>query len=100
MGIFRVKQRKTMKTKLLKKLREIGRDQITVYSVTKTKTWRGECITGMSYGYNDGAYKGLFDFGDSEEVVRNKAMKIYFDRNMEWIRSKYKKYSRKYKLKL
>ena len=97
MGIFRVKQQKTMKTKLLKKLRTIGRDQITVHSVTRTTTWRGEYVSGMSYGYNDDAYKGLFTFGDSEEDVRNKAMKIYFERNMEWIRSKYKKYSRKYK---
>lgn len=92
-----MKQLKIMKAKLLKKLREIGRDQITVHSVTRTTTWRGEYVSGMSYGYNDDAYKGLFDFGDSEEDVRNKAMKIYFERNMEWIRSKYKKYSRKYK---
>lgn len=39
-----------MKTKLLKKLRAIGRNQITVYSVTKTTTWRGEYVSGMSYG--------------------------------------------------
>ena len=56
-----------MKTKLLKKLRAIGREQITIYSVTTTTSLRGEYITGMSYGYNDDAYKGLFTFGDTEE---------------------------------
>lgn len=89
-----------MKTKLLKKLREVGRSQINIYSVTRTTTWRGEYITGMSYGYNDDAYKGLFTFGDTEDEVRNRAMKIYFENNMEYIRHKYRKYSRKYKLKL
>lgn len=89
-----------MKTKLLKKLRAIGREQITIYSVTTTTSLRGEFVTGMSYGYNDDAYKGLFDIGDSEDEVRNKAMRIYFRENMEYIRHKYRKYSRKYKLKL
>lgn len=89
-----------MKTKLLKKLRTEGRSQINIYSVTRTTTWRGECVTGMSYGYSDHAYKGLFDFGDSEDDVRDKAMRIYFEKNMEYIRYKYRKYSRKYKLKL
>ena len=89
-----------MKTKLLKKLRCIGRCQVSIYSVTTTTTWRGEFITGMSYGYNNDAYKGLFTLGDSEDEVRDKAMKIYFKNNMDWIREKYKKYSRKYKMKL
>lgn len=88
-----------MKTKLLKKLRTIGRNQINIYSVTRTLTFRGECITGMSYGYNNDAYKGLFNFGDSEQVVRDKAMNIYFRENMEYIRNKYRKYSRKYRIK-
>lgn len=89
-----------MKIKLLRKLRDIGRNQVTIYSVTKTTTLGGEYITGMSYGYNDNAYKGLFDFGDSEDMVRNKAMKIYFKNNMESIRDRYKKYSRKYRMRL
>ena len=89
-----------MKVKLLKKLRDIGRSQVNIYSVTRTTTWRGECITGMSYGYSDSVYKGLFDFGDSENDVRDKAMRIYFRKNMDSIRHKYRKYSRKYKLKL
>lgn len=88
-----------MKSKLLKKLRAEGRCQINIYSVTRTTTWRGEYVTGMSYGYDDSDYKGLFDFGDSEDDVRDKAMKIYFRKNMEYIRHKYRKYSRKYKLK-
>lgn len=89
-----------MKTKLLKKLRAIGREQITIYSVTTTTSLRGEFVTGMSYGYNDDAYKGLFTFGDTVEEIRDRAMKIYFKKNMEYIRHKYRKYSRKYKLKL
>ena len=89
-----------MKVKLLKKLREIGRSQVNIYSVTRTTTWQGECVTGMSYGYNDSDYKGLFDFGDSEDDVRDKAMKIYFRKNIDSIRYKYRKYSRKFKLKL
>lgn len=89
-----------MKAKLLKKLRVTGREQITIYSVTKSISLRGEYITGMSYGYSDSDYKGLFDFGDSENDVRDKAMRIYFRKNMDSIRHKYRKYSRKYKLKL
>lgn len=88
-----------MKAKLLKRLRAIGRNQINIYSVTRTTTWRGEFITGMSYSCNNGVYAGLFELGDTEEDVRNKAMKIYFYNNMEWIKEKYKKYSRKYKMK-
>lgn len=87
-----------MKTKLLKKLRAQGRCQITIYSVTTTTTWRGEFITGMSYGYSDDAYRGLFSLGDTEEDVRDKAMRIYMRQNIEYFREKYKKYSRKYKM--
>ena len=89
-----------MKIKLLKKLREIGRSQVNIYSVTRTTTYRGEFVTGMSYGYNNDVYKGLFDFGDSEDEVRDKAMKIYFRENMEYVRNKYRKYSRKYKKRI
>lgn len=88
-----------MKTKLLKKLRSIARDQIHIYSVTRTTTWRGELVTGMIYGYSNSAYKGLFTLGDSEDDVYNKAIKIYFENNMDYIRDKYKKYSRKYRMK-
>lgn len=88
-----------MKTKLLKKLREIGRNQITIYSVTTTTRLGEEYITGMSYGYNNDAYKGLFTFGDTADEVRERAMKIYFKNNIDFIRDKYKKYSRRYKTK-
>lgn len=53
----------------------------------------------MSYEYYNDAYKGLFTFGDTEDEVRDRAMKIYFKNNMDFIRVKYKKYSRRYKTK-
>ena len=87
-----------MKTKLLKKLRAQGRCQISIHSVTTTTTWRGELVTGMSYGYSNNAYRGLFALGDTEEEVRDKAMRIYMRENIEHFREKYKKYSRKYKI--
>lgn len=87
-----------MKTRLLKKLRAQGRCQISIHSVTTTMTWRGVVITGMSYGYSDDAYRGLFALGDTGEEVRDKAMRIYMRQNIEYFREKYKKYSRKYKM--
>jgi hypothetical protein len=84
-----------MKAKLLKKLREIGRSQITIQSVTTTTAWGEEFATSMSYSYNDDDYRGLFYFGDTVDEVRDRAMKIYFQKNMDSIREKYKKYSRK-----
>ena len=50
-----------MKTKLLKKLRNIGRDKVTVYSVTTTNDF----VTGMRIGYKEDEYKGIFSFGDT-----------------------------------
>lgn len=87
-----------MKTKLLKMLRAQGRCQISIHSVTTTTSWRGEFVTGMSYGYSNDAYRGLFSLGDTEEEVRDKAMRIYMRQNIEYFREKYKKYSRKYKM--
>lgn len=87
-----------MKTKLLKMLRAQGRCQISIHSVTKTISWRGELITGMSYGYSNDAYRNLFTLGDTEEEVRDKAMRIYMRQNIEHFREKHKKYSRKYKM--
>lgn len=84
-----------MKAKLLKKLRTEGRCQITILSVTTTMTWSGEIVSGMSYSYNDDDYMGLFCIGDTADEVRDKAMKIYFQKNMDSIREKYKKYSRR-----
>ena len=86
-----------MKTKLLKKLRAQGRCQISIYSVTTTTSWRGVLVTGMRYGYSNDAYRGLFTLGDTEEEVRDKAMRIYMRQNIEYFREKYKKYSRNYK---
>ena len=62
-----------MKCKLLKKLRCRGRNQITIHSVTRTDN----CITGMSYGFDEDEYRGLFELGDTKEEVQNKAARIY-----------------------
>jgi hypothetical protein len=72
-----------MKAKLLKKLRRRGRSQITIHSVTTS------CGTpiGISYGYNDDMYSGLFDFGDTEEIVLKKAEKIYIK---DWLKQNHK----------
>ena len=84
-----------MKVKLLKRLRDQARREITIYSITKD---RDGTITGMSYGLNDNKYLGLFSFGDTEDVVLKKVEKIFFETNINFIRSKYKKYSRLNKL--
>ena len=83
-----------MKTKLLRKLREKGRNQITVYSITKTNGYP----TGMSYGSPavEGYYE-LFSSGDTEDDVKEKAFKVWFNQNKERIREKYRKYRRRYK---
>ena len=64
-----------MKCKLLKKLRRRGRSQITIHSITRTDGF----ISGMSYGFDGDEYRGLFDFGDTEEEVKNKASRIYIE---------------------
>lgn len=78
-----------MKVKLLKKIRQRGRDMVKIYSVTKT----GGTVTGMHYGYNDEEYSGLFEFGDTENDVKNKACGIYLKNNIDAIRKKYSRYS-------
>lgn len=75
-----------MKVKLLKKLRRIGRDQITIYSVTKTNG----VVTGMKIGYNDSIYSKLFDLGDTKEEVLKQAERIYIKSRMESLRKKYR----------
>jgi len=84
-----------MKARLLKKLRSIGRDMVAIYSVTKTNG----VVTGMRIGYDDSIYSGLFEFGDTEVTVKEKACKIYLKNNIEQIRKRYKKFTRKNKLK-
>lgn len=85
-----------MKVKLLKKLRDIGRNRISIHSVTRTTTWRGEYVSGMSIGYSLPQYAHIWDFGMTEEDVHNKAMRIFLRTEMDWVREKYKKYTRKW----
>lgn len=82
-----------MKTKLLRKIRRLGANQVTIYSITSSDGLN----TGMSYGYNDDIFSGLFRLGDTEQDVINKAIRIYYDINIDTIRNKYKKYSVKSK---
>lgn len=86
-----------MKVKLLKKLRSIARDRITIYSVTTEESWRGKYVTGMSIGYSKPQYAHIFSFGMTEEDVKKKAEKIFFETEMGWVRKEYKKYTRRYK---
>lgn len=79
-----------MKVKLLKRLRNIGRSMVNVHSITTI----GGITTGMSYGYDENEYSGLFSLGDTEQDVKEKACKIYLQTNIEAIRKKYRKYSR------
>lgn len=83
-----------MKTKLLKKLRNEGRDQVDVYSITR----EDGIITGMSYAHPGEGYRDLFSMGTTEKQLKEKACKVWFSQNIEWIRKHYKKYTRKYKL--
>lgn len=83
-----------MKVKLLKKIRRALRDKITIYSTTTSTDWRGSCVTGMSYGYSDDCYKGLFSFGDTKEIVLRKVEIIGWEKLRDYYRKKYAKYSR------
>ena len=82
-----------MKVKLLKILRKIGRNKIIIYSFTTTNG----TVTGMKIGYDEDEYRGLFSLGDTEQDVKEKACKIYLETNIESIRKKYVKYSKKFK---
>ena len=82
-----------MKVKLLKILRKIGRNKIKIYSFTTTNG----TVTGMKIGYDEDEYRGLFSFGDTEAVVKEKACQIYLENNINLIRKKYAKYSKKFK---
>jgi len=77
-----------MKTRLLKKLRRVGRKQISIHSITTGSS------VGMSYGYSDDAYSDLYVLGDTEKSIKNRAMRIYLKSNIEQIRKKYAKYRR------
>ncbi len=80
---------KIMKVKLLKRLRSQSRDEVHINSVTTS----GGTVTGMSIGYDDNCYEGIFDFGNTEEDVMRKVFHIFFSNRAEKIREKYKKYS-------
>lgn len=76
-----------MRTKLLKKLRREGWNIINVYSITM----KGGMVTGMSYGCSSPDYRDLFFLGDTEEDVREKAMRIYMEKEVKRRRGKKKK---------
>ena len=82
-----------MKVKLLKILRKIGRNKIKIYSFTTTNG----TVTGMKIGYDEDEYRGLFSLGDTEQDVKEKACQIYLENNINLIRKKYAKYSKKFK---
>ena len=88
-----------MKAKLLKKLRRIGRNKITILSITTTTRFGSEpYTTGMKYSFTEPEYADLFCMFDTEEDVRNRAMRIFLNKNIDEIRRKYKRYSRLYKV--
>jgi len=79
-----------MKAKLLIKLRNEGRKMVNVHSITTTNG----TVTGMKYGFDYNEYRGLFEFGDTEEILKEKTARIYLNTNINRIRKKYSKYSR------
>lgn len=74
-----------MKAKLLKKLRDEGRSKINIISFTKTNG----IYTGMSYGFDDDEYRGLFKIGDTESSIKEKAARIYINTHINYFRKKY-----------
>ena len=82
-----------MKIKLLRKIRNIGSSQIEVYSIS----YEDGISVGMSVGMNNPIYSGLFMIGDTEQDVKNKAIKIYYKEHEYQIKKEYYKYSRKNK---
>lgn len=76
-----------MKVKLLKKLRRVGRNKININSVTT----ENDIVVGMSIGFDEDEYSGLFNLGDTEEMVRENASRIYIKSNIDYIRRRYKK---------
>lgn len=77
-----------MKTKLFKRLRREGRNMVHIYSVTITSNWRGSVVTGMSYSYKSDEYAHLFNFGDTEDDVRDKAARIFMEKEVLRLRQK------------
>ena len=65
-----------MKVKLLRKIRREANGKVTIYSITR----EDDIIVGMKYGFNNNAYSGLFNFGDTEHDVMRKVAHIYWSR--------------------
>ncbi len=82
-----------MKVKLLKRLRRQVENEINIHSITK----QGGITVGMSYGYDEDYYRGLFQIGDTEADVKEKAFRIFLSNNIKNIRQRYKKYSVRFK---
>ena len=80
-----------MKVKLLKRLRCEARSRVTIYSVTTEVSRRGKYVTGMSIGYSQPQYANLFSFGMTEEDVKKKAQKIFFETEMGWVKLSWRK---------
>ena len=86
-----------MKAKLLRKLRSKGGNVIEVLSVTTTSSaFNEDTVTGMSYSFTGDEYSDLFHYGCTEKDVKEKACKIWLNLNIERIRIKYRKYTRKF----
>ncbi|MEO9145091.1 MAG: hypothetical protein ABI237_05990 [Ginsengibacter sp.] len=75
-----------MKVKLLRRIKRCGANQINIRSITK----EGGDIVGMSYGFTDDCYHGLFDFGDTKNDVIRKAQHIYWEQVKDYYRKKLK----------
>ena len=90
-------KRKEYESKTTHKTKREGRNKITILSTTRTTNYRGSFITGMKYSYTGEEYADLFNFDETEDEVREKAMNIFLNKNIDEIRHRYKKYSRKFK---
>lgn len=77
-----------MKNKLFKILRRKGRDMVRINGITITSNWRGSVVTGMSYSYKSDEYADLFSYGDTEDDVRDKAARIYMEKEVQRLRQK------------
>jgi hypothetical protein len=84
-----------MKAKLLRKLRAIGRQQIDILGISV----ENNIITGMAIGSNCESYADIFEYGDTEEAVYKKSENIYLSENIQNIRSRYVKYTRKHNVR-
>ena len=68
-----------MKSRLLKRLRREGRNQITIYSVKRDADGT---VFWMSSGYNSDVYARLWFFAMTPDVLLDRAMRIYMTRRI------------------